>query len=253
MTARSSTGTERKLLAMLLIALHELDEICIGECLGCLKHFLLGERGHPPLVNQSAAKETNDARSERFGLGEADLPVGIEKDLAPGIVTQDFSQAPVGTRFLHHSSPDSCGAASGTRHLDGDAGTGPIQPLIPVRPQNETNHCRRRGDESLISFFRVLWTLIRDSSPRLLQWLVRCVRLILKANWNKPAATPSAAELIITASWKASREKMKDEIQGAHDRILLLRRQREAIVAGGVGVEPLFPELIQAATGPDAA
>jgi hypothetical protein len=39
----------------------------------------------------------------------------------------------------------------------------------------------------------------------------------------------------------------------AHDRILLLRRQREAIVAGGVGVEPLFPELIQAATGPDAA
>ena len=37
---------------------------------------------------------------------------------------------------------------------------------------HRTGHCRRRGDESLISFFRVLWTLIRDSSPRLLQWLV---------------------------------------------------------------------------------
>jgi Protein of unknown function (DUF3500) len=34
------------------------------------------------------------------------------------------------------------------------------------------------------------------------------------------------------------------DADGAHDRILLLRRQWEAIVAGGVGVKPLFPELV---------
>jgi hypothetical protein len=47
-----------------------------------------------------------------------------------------------------------------------------FQFTFTMRLTHRTNHCRRRGDESLISFFRVLWTLIRDSSPRLLQWLV---------------------------------------------------------------------------------
>jgi hypothetical protein len=40
---------------------------------------------------------------------------------------------------------------------------------------------------------------------------------------------------------------------GAHDRFLRLLGQRQAIVAGSLSVEPLFPELIQPAAGMDAA
>ena len=41
--------------------------------------------------------------------------------------------------------------------------------------------------------------------------------------------------------------------QRVHDRILLLLGQRERVIAGGMGIEPLFPKLIEAATGMDAA
>src|SRR5271157_5124811 len=41
--------------------------------------------------------------------------------------------------------------------------------------------------------------------------------------------------------------------QRAHDRILRLRRQAEAIVLGSMRVESLFPELIPAVAGMDAA
>jgi hypothetical protein len=41
--------------------------------------------------------------------------------------------------------------------------------------------------------------------------------------------------------------------EGAQERFLRLRRQGQGIIAGGVGVEPLFPELIQLTTGMDAA
>src|SRR6266478_1919300 len=40
---------------------------------------------------------------------------------------------------------------------------------------------------------------------------------------------------------------------GARDRILRLRRQRQAVITGSVGVEPLFPELLQATAGMDTA
>jgi hypothetical protein len=42
-------------------------------------------------------------------------------------------------------------------------------------------------------------------------------------------------------------------LSGAHDRFLRLLGQRQAIVAGSLSVEPLFPELIQPAAGMDAA
>jgi hypothetical protein len=80
-------------------------------------------------------------------------------------------------------------------HLQGDGAQGTQskaicrwgvrgQELIPVRLRNETNNCRRRGDESLIRVHSTRKKEIRDSSPRLLQWLVRCVSLILRLDWN---------------------------------------------------------------------
>ena len=70
--------------------------------------------------------------------------------------------------------------------------------LIPVGPRNETNDCRRRGDESLIRVHSTRRKDIRDSSPRLLQWLVRCISLILKVNRNEQPGHPALPCAVVT-------------------------------------------------------
>ena len=70
--------------------------------------------------------------------------------------------------------------------------------LIPVRPRNETNHCRRRGDESLIRVHSTRKKEIRDSSPGLLQWLVRRVSLILQVTLNEQPGHPALPCAVVT-------------------------------------------------------
>ncbi len=53
--------------------------------------------------------------------------------------------------------------------------------------------------------------------------------------------------------YRVTRQKRGGAPGGAHDGILRLRRQAEAIVGGGTGVKPLLPELISTSARMDTA